>query len=182
VIAIDTWYSGIMKPRDILTEKFVREAVGRGKRSRDIAKETGLNDRTIRYYFKKYDLTVPKWKPHKVWNKGIKAIDDERVAYAVEKANKARRGKKAWNNKGGFVNEHGYRMIYVGGKRKREHVYIIEKSIGRRIKPDECVHHVNHDKLDNNLSNLRLMTKSNHAKLHQPKGSRFGKNKALATW
>ena len=37
---------------------------------------------------------------------------------------------------------------------------------GRLPSKDECVHHIDRDKTNNNISNLRLMTKSDHVKLH----------------
>lgn len=166
-----------MKKQPLFTKEQLENYVAEGKRSRDIATETGVNDRTIRWYFRKYNLAVPKWKPHRVWNKGLKASEDERVRKSVEAANKATRGSIAWNNKGGFINEYGYRIIYVNGRRKREHVHIIEHSIGRKLKPNECVHHKDEDKLNNDLENLQLMTKSEHGKLHYPKGSKFGIHK-----
>jgi len=85
------------KPIDILTKDFVTQAVQEGKRSREIARETGLNDRTIRWYFRKYNLQVPKWNIHKVWNKDKKAVDDIRIKVAIEAAHEARRGNGSWN-------------------------------------------------------------------------------------
>ena len=86
-----------MKIKNILTKKYIISAFKLGKWSRDISKETGINDRTIRWYFRKYGLIVPRWKPHKVWNKGIKAVDDERIKRFCDAGHKARRGKSSWN-------------------------------------------------------------------------------------
>lgn len=47
-----------------------------------------------------------------------------------------------------------------------EHHHVMCENIGRRLLPNECVHHINRDKTDNTLSNLRLMTLSEHSKLH----------------
>lgn len=47
-----------------------------------------------------------------------------------------------------------------------EHVFVIAEIIGRPLKPDECVHHKDRDKKNNHPSNLKLMTMSEHAKLH----------------
>jgi hypothetical protein len=48
-----------------------------------------------------------------------------------------------------------------------EHVRIVEISIGRRIKPDESVHHRNHDKKDNRLENLQIVKRGDHSSLHR---------------
>lgn len=56
-----------------------------------------------------------------------------------------------WPRRGGYV---------------REHVRVMELHIGRRIRPNEIVHHVNHDKTDNRLSNLRLMDAGDHSRHH----------------
>lgn len=47
-----------------------------------------------------------------------------------------------------------------------EHRLVMEQSIGRRILPGEVVHHKNKNRSDNRISNLELMTFSEHAKLH----------------
>ena len=66
----------------------------------------------------------------------------------------------------------GYYEITMGeGKGRLEHVFIIEKIIGRRLYANECVHHIDHDKTNNDPSNLLLMTKSEHASLHASENS-----------
>lgn len=48
-----------------------------------------------------------------------------------------------------------------------EHVRIIELKIGRRLTSKETVHHIDHDRKNNNENNLQLMTRSEHSKLHR---------------
>jgi len=47
-----------------------------------------------------------------------------------------------------------------------EHVYVMAKLIGRKLHDDECVHHIDRNRKNNDPSNLMLMTKSEHALLH----------------
>ena len=47
-----------------------------------------------------------------------------------------------------------------------EHVFVMYKAIGRKLNSNECVHHIDRDRTNNDLSNLRLMTIADHALLH----------------
>lgn len=62
----------------------------------------------------------------------------------------------------------GYRQITRGEHKHRgEHVVIMEQRLGRRLLPDESVHHIDGDPSNNNENNLALMTRSGHARLHR---------------
>jgi hypothetical protein len=71
------------------------------------------------------------------------------------------------------VDRDGYFRVLTGShpfKRKThymlEHVRTMETSIGRRILLSEVVHHRDHNRQNNALSNLELMDRSTHSKLH----------------
>lgn len=54
------------------------------------------------------------------------------------------------------LNDKGYRgYVY-------EHRYVVECAIGRALKSDEIVHHKDGNKLNNDKSNLTIMTRAGH--------------------
>ena len=46
------------------------------------------------------------------------------------------------------------------------HTVLMERAIGRYLTESEVVHHVNHDRSDNRIENLRLMDKKEHMSMH----------------
>ena len=65
----------------------------------------------------------------------------------------------------------GYFRISVNGKRVFQHRYIMEQYLGRELKKNECVHHINKIKTDNKIENLKLF--KNNSK-HMKKYHRYG--------
>lgn len=74
----------------------------------------------------------------------------------------------AHNAVGGYLNTNGYRVVYSGGKRTLEHRLVAQESIGRDIAPNEHVHHIDGNKLNNTPENLVVLSPAQHMAEHRP--------------
>ena len=71
----------------------------------------------------------------------------------------------------------GYYVLFMPNHPNRsskdlvlEHRYVMECKIGRYLTKDECVHHIDHNKINNKTSNLMLFeNNSAHMKFHADK-------------
>lgn len=80
-------------------------------------------------------------------------------------------GRLKWgeeNAKGFSIKPSGY-IEHTRGPHKGRAVHVtnMEERLGRKILPDECVHHIDGDKLNNHPNNLALVTRSGHTRLHR---------------
>ena len=53
-----------------------------------------------------------------------------------------------------------YINSYKDGKSERKHRIVAEKMLGRKLKKDEVVHHIDGNKRNNDESNLMIVTRS----------------------
>lgn len=59
-----------------------------------------------------------------------------------------------------------YKTIQVNKKQVRLHRHIMEEFLGRKLSSNEVVHHKDGNKLNNNIDNLEVLTRSEHLKKH----------------
>ena len=127
---------------------------------------------------------------------GVLRSVSEGVRLAAPKISEARRGThwnvteegrenmriaaiKRWEgrSRGISLKPNGYYEITVGRNKGRPlHDIIMEIYIGRRLKKGEVVHHKNGIRTDNEITNLELLTRSEHSRLHTLKNIANGKN------
>jgi hypothetical protein len=63
-----------------------------------------------------------------------------------------------------------YKKVRIGKSVIDEHRKIMQDFLGRKLKRNEVVHHIDDDPRNNNLENLKLMTLEEHSRLHVLRG------------
>jgi len=116
------------------------------------------------------------------WNKGLTTKTSKKIFEYGRKSGESRRNKPRLK----FRISGGYRYIFMPGHPKAikayksvcEHILIMEAHIGRPLTKQECVHHINGNKLDNRIENLMLFAnKSEHMRWHALNDKNSGLNK-----
>ncbi len=66
------------------------------------------------------------------------------------------------------VDERGYFILYSEDFCKwiSEHRYVLSLHLGRKLESTEIVHHKDHDKLNNKIDNLLIMSRHDHSSYH----------------
>jgi hypothetical protein len=59
-----------------------------------------------------------------------------------------------------------YRQLKVNGKKIGEHRWVMENHLGRKLIAGEYVHHIDHDKTNNDISNLMVVNPKQHGLEH----------------
>jgi len=58
---------------------------------------------------------------------------------------------------------------YIKENGQHQHRLVMERHLKRKLRPGEIVHHIDGDNHNNDVSNLKVMTQGEHAKLHHTK-------------
>lgn len=94
-------------------------------------------------------------------------IDLCKICSNIGKYRKLPKGKNNGHWKHGISNTGYERITLDDGRRTHKHIFVVEQSIGRRLKKGELVHHIDMNKTNNILSNLFVFRGiSNHKKCH----------------
>lgn len=129
----------------------------------------------IKLLFKKVNY---KWRTRKEAQSVRKEVKPTSWKGAVGSNN------RNWN--GGIkVEKNKYRLIWSPNHPHsinnyvREHILVMEKHIGRYLKDDEVVHHIDENTFNNSISNLQLMTFNEHRSLHAKTANRNDKGQFI---
>lgn len=79
----------------------------------------------------------------------------------------ARDANPAWRG-GRRQRADGYWLLLTPDGERLEHRVVMERQLGRPLREDEIVHHIDENKSNNDPSNLEVMSQSEHARLHAP--------------
>lgn len=171
---------------------YITECLGRGYSLRMISSEIGVDHSTLSKRLKEQGVKIPTreesarrtWKNHTHPMKGKKGV--ECPHYGKPMSEEWRKHMAAvWKSNGDkkriYRKKHsqGYILVYIPDHPCAdkcgyvlEHRIVIENYIGRTLCDAEIVHHRNGKKDDNRLENLELVSRAEHAKIHNNLGDK----------
>lgn len=166
--------------KDTLYEMYVI----RGKPMHEISSDLKISIGSVYNYLKKYEIPIKtkseafaklKEKGWEYPESAREAISRKHTGRIVSEETKQKMSKA--KKQGGIghkkVRSDGYVAVYFPDHPKSskdgyvmEHDLVMECLIGRYLRDDEVVHHINFRRSDNRKENLKLMTFKEHAGYH----------------
>lgn len=139
-----------------------------------VSRITGIALSTLRFRFKAEGILRTRVQGVRIAAQGGRlgsGFRGKRRNFTPEHCAAISAGKIAWadeNAVGVSEKPNGY-IEYTRGEHKGRSVHVVamEERIGRRLLPDECVHHIDGNPLNNDSNNLALVTRSGHMRLHR---------------
>lgn len=167
-----------MNKPDVYDERIRELYINNNMAINKISKELGVSVGKVYNRIKAMNISTRKigeYPPTEKQIKHIKALGQSQKGKKTSKETKEKISKAKF--KGGIEHKKkradGYVAVYFPEHPKAnkdgyimEHDLVMECYIGRHLKDDEVVHHKNHKRDDNKLSNLQLMTVNEHSALH----------------
>jgi hypothetical protein len=166
-------------------EPFLRQRYTEEKKTmREIGAELGVDAAAVFYHLKKYGIETRDRHDHPISDKvrenakrvgqsrkGASLSDDTKRKMSDAKrcryVNPSAYGGHSKKRRDGYIrvylpsHPHCSKDGYV-----MEHRLVMEAHLGRYLKEGEVVHHINHNRKDNRLENLLVMTREEHTQLH----------------
>lgn len=165
--------------------KVIELAVARyaqGESIPQVADDLGISRSVLRYHLHKRGVLRDRAEAVRMAAKegrlGSGMRGKSRVFTAEHRANISQ-ARLRWADGGNCVGvslkPSGYVAFTRGPNKGRSvHVVQMEKRLGRPLMDDECVHHIDGDKTNNQDNNLALVTRSGHTRLHRHEDSLAG--------
>lgn len=129
-----------------------------GMMPKDIQKKTGVPFQTIYRWAVKRGVNRSKSQSYEM----MRDKHMEWIQRSIATRKRIARGRS--------LDKSGYEICTisekVGDGTNRVHRMMMEEYLGRRLRSDEVVHHINGDKSDNRIDNLVVMERSKHISLH----------------
>lgn len=148
------------------------------KTKKEMAKELNITYNQVEWIMKK--LNLRHYKSIKYSEDEIKFIKKNYPKYGskycAEKLNRSINAINKKIKKLGLEINWKYEYIdgngYVKNCEDRNHRYLVhrkimEEHIGRKLKPTEIVHHIDGNKLNNDISNLMIVSRKEHIRIHR---------------
>lgn len=164
-------------PRDVLAEEYQN-----GASITDLAKRHGMCPSTVRRHVLLAGVLLSRAEGVKRAQQQGKlgvGLRGKKRTFTEDHKKAIQAGRSKWgeqNAVGYSAKANGYVEITRGENKFRSvHVVIMENRIGRRLRKDETVHHIDGDRSNNDENNLALITRSGHARLHRIQDAMAGK-------